>query len=197
VATTTHSLVDRVKATNSDLHLSVTEDRWVTEDFDPNELGTQASSNKYLARMLRENDLVVLATVDRQLSLFNDSENKIVTDSLLSIDAILAKGPKIKETPGDKVVVSRLGGRMHVDGHIVTMDVNGFQGFITGKRYLLFLQEDPKTRSFIVQREGALLIDGNSLHPLATAIKHPAQPYLDDASHLFQVIRDKALEVAR
>ena len=86
---------------------------------------------------------------------------------------------------------------MHIDGHKVQVEINGFSPFITGKEYLLFLSKDRNTGSYTVEPDGAFLTSENSIGPLYTEAKHPAAPYLDSKRAFSEKIRSKAAEASQ
>lgn len=192
------SIEDQVRRSNSDLRLSAIEEEWVPPEVaDQNLIGTANGADLFISRMVRENDIAVTGSISKQISIFNSNKSTIVTDSLLRVEDVLHARRGTAVQSGDLVVVTRRGGKMHIDNHEVRIDVNGFPAFVTGQEYLLFLSLNPGTGSFTVQADGAFLIEGSSLKALSTIRKHPATPYLQNEQTFLEMIRTKSAEVAR
>ena len=192
------SLEDQVKKSGSDIHFTSIEDNWIAPEATNSTLvGTQKCADLYLGRMLKENDIAVIGTVNKQLSILNANKSKIVTDSLLDVNEVLHLRAGFNVQPGDQLIVTRPGGRMHIDGHQVQIDINGFSPFFSGKEYLLFLSKNQSTGSYTVQPDGAFLTNGNDIWALYTKGKHPAAPYLDNKQAFSEKIRNKSAEVSQ
>jgi hypothetical protein len=183
---------------NSDLRLSAIEEEWVPPEVaDRDLIGTTKGADLFIGRMLRENDIVVTGGISKQISIFNSNKSTIVTDSLLRVEDVLYARRGAAVQSGDLVVVTRRGGRMHIDNHEVRIDVNGFPAFVTGQEYLLFLSLNPSTGSYKVRADGAFLIEGSDMKPLSTIRKHPATPYLQDEQTFLEMIRSRSGEVTQ
>ncbi len=192
------SIEGQVRMNNSDLRLSAIEEEWVPPEVaDRDLIGTTKGADLFIGRMLRENDIVVTGGISKQISIFNSNKSTIVTDSLLRVEDVLYARRGAAVQSGDLVVVTRRGGRMHIDNHEVRIDVNGFPAFVTGQEYLLFLSLNPSTGSYKVRADGAFLIEGSDMKPLSTIRKHPATPYLQDEQTFLEMIRSRSGEVTQ
>lgn len=191
------TLEDWVKRTGKPVSLASNEGGWVDPEYDPSVSGTNKAAEMFLSRMFKENDIAVVATVERQISTLNTSKTKIVTDSLLTVNDVLHERHGIDVHPGDKVVVARSGGRIHIDDQLVQVSIVGFAPFITGKEYLLFLHRNQQSGSYQVSRDAAFFIEQNNITPLLTSPTHPARSYLTDKGSFFNKIRGKSAEVGQ
>lgn len=192
------SLEEQVQKTNSGIQMLRTEDGWIhPEESDPKVAGTAKSANAFLSRELDESDLVVTGKIVRQISILNTYKSSIVTDSLLQVDELLYAKPGFDVRPGDQLVVARPGGRVHIQGHPVRIETNDFPPFFVGASYVLFLQQSKVTDSYLVQHDGALFVNGNSIRSLNTARKHPVAAYLNNTQGFLETVRNKVAEVRR
>jgi hypothetical protein len=185
------SLEEQVQKTNSGFQMVITEEGWVhPEESNPKLAGTTQAADAFLLRALRESDLVVTGKVVHQLSILNSYKSLIVTDSLFQVDGTLHAKLGFDVQPGDQLVVARLGGRVHIQGHPVRIDTNDFLPFAEGADYVLFLQQSKITDSYLVQDDGALFVNGDSIRSLYTTRKHPVAAYLSSAQGFLEAVRN-------
>jgi len=183
------SLEDQARNTKN-LSVSRIEEESIPEFSDPKLAGTTRAADGFLKFTLANSDIVIVGRLENQLSIFNTNKTSIVTDSLLKVSNVLYDKQGIGLHAGDKIVVTRPGGRLRIDDHAIEVRVEGFPAFDAGADYLLFLHRVPVSGSYDVQRLDAFVIEGVSIRPLATKAKvHPAAPYLTSTEAFLEKVR--------
>jgi hypothetical protein len=185
------SLEDQVR--KGYLSWVVFEDEMLPDFADPKLAGTEKAAEMFLETSFAYSDIVVVVDLKKQLSIFNTNKTEVVTDSLFRIRDILYNKRKFDLRPGDKIVVTRLGGSVNVDNRVVEVHIDGFPTFDVGGNYLLFLHKTEISGSYEIGRYDAFVIDGTSIYPLAKLKFHPAAPFLTSSSSFFEKIRSVAV----
>lgn len=189
------SLEDQVRRTNSDIQLQSREDEWIPEERSDRKLsGTRKSADIFVKRMVAENDIAIIGMVDQQISILNSHKSKIVTDSLITITDVLHQKSGFDLKPGDRIVVSRPGGEVHIDNHRVRIQTADFPPFVVATQYLLFLTRNKSTGSYLIRPDGAFLIHADTISPLSEKGKYSAALYLDSATGFLNRIRIQVSE---
>lgn len=192
------SLETQVQRNNSDIQLRINEHKWIERDeSDPMLIGTKSGADMFLRRTLGTSDVAVIARVLNQVSILNTNKSKIVTDYLVQVDDVLFSKQAFDFRPGNTLVIARLGGRTHINGHTVDIQIDHFPPFITGGTYVFFLQKSQFSEKFLVDSESALSLDSSGIHAVRSGRKHPADAYLNDKVTFLESVRKIGAEVGR
>jgi hypothetical protein len=192
------SLETQVQRTDSDINLRIDEHKWIEKDeSDPALIGTKDGADMYLRRTLRASDLVVTGKVLNQISVLNTNKTKIVTDSLVRVDDVLYSKQAFDFAPGSTLVIARSGGRVHINGHTVTVQIDQFPLFASGGSYVFFLRKSQFSDSFLIESEDAFDLNGNSVRAVRKNPSHPADAYLNDKGSFLTAVRKMGAEVGQ
>jgi hypothetical protein len=192
------SLETQVQKSNSDIQLRIHEHKWIESDeSDPELIGTERGADLYLRRTIRASDIVVSGRVLQQISILNTNQSKIVTDSLVQVEDVLYSKQAFDFQTGSTLVIARLGGRAHINGHAVSIQVDHFPPFITGGSYLFFLHKSPTSDSFLVESEDAFDLNSNGIHAVRNGQAHPAVAFLKDKGAFVDAVRKAGAEAGR
>lgn len=108
------------------------------------ETGKQTSMVTELAEKA---DAVVIASVISKSSQITTAGTFIFTDYELNIEEALS-GDRDKLKAQASITVTRPGGKVLLEGQVITVNVESFRPLIPGHRYLLFLKLLPTTGTF-------------------------------------------------
>lgn len=105
-------------------------------------------------------DAIVLATAKSRVSGLTPRKAYLFSDWTFKVRQAL-KYPQSGRVSGDRIIVTRTGGVLAVDGHTLTAQDNTFPDFSIGRTYLLFLTHVLGTGAFQVGSGYALeLVNG-------------------------------------
>lgn len=108
-------------------------------------------------------DAVVVAVVRDRTSQLAEQKKFVFTDYTMLVKEIY-KG-HLDIAPNVGITVMRPGGKVSINGRIVTAIDSSYQFLESDKRYLLFLRYIPETGAYRSQRKGTFLIDNDGLLP--------------------------------
>lgn len=93
-------------------------------------------------------DVVVLGVVKSKASQITEDGYAIFTDYEVDVEEVLKGSSDTKVQPNGKIVVTRPGGAVKLNGNVIRMIDKSFQPLETGERYLLFLRFIPSTGAY-------------------------------------------------
>ena len=118
----------------------------------------------FIKNFMCEADAVVTAVVTDRASQLTEQKKFVFTDYAMLVEDVY-KG-HLDLAPNVGITVMRPGGKVSINGRIVTAIDSSYQPLESDKRYLLFLRYIPETGAYRSERKGSFLIDGDSLIPL-------------------------------
>lgn len=117
----------------------------------------------FIKNFMCEVDAVVIAVVTDRTSQLTEQKKFVFTDYTMFVDDVY-KG-HLDLAPNISVTVTRPGGKVSINGRIVTAIDSSYQLLESGKRYLLFLRYLPETGAYWSESKGTFLIDDDGLTP--------------------------------
>jgi hypothetical protein len=117
-----------------------------TQGSDYNEGGLDLQ--KFLQSMTVDADAIVIGTVKNKSSQLTEDEDYVFTDYELSIDEVLKDNPQAPIREHGKITITRPGGTILLNGHVVEALDESFQPFRKGVQYVLFLRFIPSTGGY-------------------------------------------------
>lgn len=158
--------------------------------FVPEQIVPSLTLDEYLSSLGCRADAIVIATVRNQASQVIDEGTFIFTDYQLGIDEIVKNNALSAIDPSAELTVTRSGGAVRLNGHVVQTIDYAQQPLDTGGQYLLFLRYLPATgdyRSFndslkedTFRLQGAKITQVSSIPlPLGTGQKADAISFIN------------------
>ncbi|HXU38576.1 MAG TPA: hypothetical protein VN937_19635 [Blastocatellia bacterium] len=117
----------------------------------------------FIKALMCEADAVVTAVVTDRTSQLTEQKKFVFTDYTMLVKEIY-KG-HLDIAPNTGITVMRPGGKVSINGRIVTAIDSSYQLLESDKRYLLFLRYIPETGAYRSERKGTFLIDSESVIP--------------------------------
>lgn len=103
-----------------------------------------------LKALAAASDAVVIGQVVEQASQLTEDDHFLFTDYQLELDRVLKECPTAPLKVPGKITVTRIGGTVLLEGHVIEAINYNFPLFHKGFRYLLFLKYLPVTDSYRV-----------------------------------------------
>jgi len=131
-----------------------------------------------LSSLVGRADLIVEASTAGESSHLNATETDIVTDYVFTVHTVINNNTHRRGLgAGNAITVRRDGGVVVVDGRTAVSHENGFRPFNGNERYILFLTEQPRDKTFSVFAgpQGAFTA-GEAMTPLAVSLDDGADP---------------------
>ncbi len=131
-----------------------------------------------LSSLVTRADLIVEASTAGESSHLNTAETDIFTDYVFTVHTVLSNNTRRRGLgAGSAITVRRDGGVVVVDGRTAVSHENGFRPFDGNERYILFLTEQPrdKTFSLFAGPQGAFSA-GEAMTPPAVSLDDGAGP---------------------
>jgi hypothetical protein len=129
-------LVDVLKRTKGDIEFTR------TREFSPADLPD----------LVRASDTVVRVVAGTGLSRISEDELSIETD--YSVTVLDVYGARSGLVQGSRIVVTKPGGSLTIDGRAVRAFEPDFPALVEGTEYILFLVHDPRNGRFVVSHGG-------------------------------------------
>jgi hypothetical protein len=117
-----------------------------TQGGDPNE--TPFDFQKFLREMAVDADAVVVGTIKNKSSQLTEDEDYVFTDYDMTVVEVLKDNPAAPIQTNNKMVVTRPGGTIFLNGRIVEALDESFQPLRKKNQYLLFLRFIPSTGAY-------------------------------------------------
>lgn len=117
----------------------------------------------FIKNLMCEADAVVTAVVTDRTSQLTEQKKFVFTDYTMLVTEVY-KG-HLDIAPNVGITVTRPGGKVSINGRIVTAVDSSYQLLESGKRYLLFLRYIPETGAYWSETKGTFLIDNDGLIP--------------------------------
>lgn len=113
------------------------------------ELSPKGENTPSALDFLVENaDAVVIGTVSNKTSQLNEKRTFIFTDFDFTVEEVLKNFPGDRIEPSSLITITHPGGKVLLNGKIVTAIDRTFKPLEKGERYLLFLKFISETRSY-------------------------------------------------
>lgn len=140
--------------------------------------GRISAPNNFLNNLAADADAVVIGTVTAKASQLTENGAFIFTDYDVRVEEVLKDNSANNIQPHSRIAVTRPGGRISLQGRMVTAVDRTFKPFATGGRYLLFLKYIPTTRAYhAVSTTGVFQLADNKRVELLT--EAPDAPRID------------------
>jgi hypothetical protein len=117
----------------------------------------------FIKNFMCEADAVVTAVVTDRTSQLTEQKKFVFTDYTMLVEDVY-KG-HLDLAPNVGITITRPGGKVSINGRIVTAIDSSYQLLESGKRYLLFLRYIPETGAYWSESKGTFLIDDDGLIP--------------------------------
>ncbi|HKS29217.1 MAG TPA: hypothetical protein VJS44_15420 [Pyrinomonadaceae bacterium] len=133
--------------------------------------GRPSTPDTFLNNLASTADAVVIGTVANKSSQLTENGAFVFTDYDVAVEEVLKENGSNNIQSQSSIVVTRPGGRILLEGRIVTARDRTFKPFAVGGRYLLFLKYIPTTGAYhAVSNKGSFeLVDDKSVKPLTEA----------------------------
>ncbi|HEY0322145.1 MAG TPA: hypothetical protein VGC66_14385 [Pyrinomonadaceae bacterium] len=151
--------------------------------------GRPSSSEAFLKNLASSADAVVIVTVTNKSSQLTENGSFVFTDYDVAVEEVLKDNGSNNIQSQSSIVVTRPGGRILLEGRVVTARDRVFKPLAIGGRYLLFLKYIPTTGAYhAVNNKGSFeLVDNKSVKLLTEA---PDAPRIDkDAASFISDVR--------
>lgn len=139
--------------------------------------------SQFLTTMACEADAVVLGFVNSKSSNLTDAGNFLFTDYEVTVKEALKTNAAAPFAPGEQITVTRSGGAVMLNGHVVRAINQNQKNLQIGKFYLLYLRYIPKTGAyrqvFKTLSEDTFLLEGEQ----ASQLSRQAWPFGEHGKH--------------
>ena len=147
----------------------------------------------FLADLSCGADAIVIGTVKDKASQLTDCGTFTFTDYELTVGEVLKDNINSHLEPEGSLTVTRPGGKILLNGHVITAIDRSAKPLIIGDRYLLFLRFLPKTNSYEAANfDSAFQIAGSELVAQTDAVTLPGELKNRDALAFTQDVRNAA-----
>lgn len=138
-------------------------------------------------------DAIVIGTVKDKTSQLTDCGTFTFTDYELIAEEVLKDNVISHLEPGSSLIVTRPGGKILLNGHVITAIDRSVKPLIIGDRYLLFLRFLPTTGAYeAADFDSAFRIAGSELVPQTDVVTLPNELKNRDALVFTQGVRNAA-----
>ena len=120
----------------------------------------------FLRHLRCDVDAVFSVTIKDKAAQLTENKEFIFTDYTAIVEELYKNNDTAPIGSGGLITVTRPGGRVEIDGKVVSALDSSFKHLKVGQRYLLFLKFLPQTSSFQCVRLGCFLINANELIPM-------------------------------
>ena len=151
--------------------------------------GPEVSFEGFLKDLTCAADAVVTVVVKDKASQLTENKEFIFTDYTAVVEETFKDHQGNSLLPNNIIMVTRPGGKVRIDGHIIGAVDSSFKILEPGKRYLLFLQYLPATGAYQSIRKGSFLIEDSDLIPLTEQFL----PGLDDETRRASMLEVRAV----
>jgi hypothetical protein len=120
------------------------------------------TAKEYFKPLVRDSDIVIRGTVTKKASQFTESEKFIFTDYEILITEVM-KGDRREVIAGKTITVTRPGGKVLLDGILVTASVSSFKPLpVNGREVVLLLQKISESGAYkATHYDGSIEIEGD------------------------------------
>jgi hypothetical protein len=109
---------------------------------------------------------VVIGTLNNSSPQLTDDESFLFTESAMTVEEVIKNNPNAPIQPEGTISVVRDGGVGKFQGRTIRAKVEGFEPFIDGRRYILFLRFIPDTGSYLAYANGSFQLSDGTIIPL-------------------------------
>jgi hypothetical protein len=142
----------------------------------------------YFGKLTNESDVVIRGKVNKKVSQVTEDDAFIFTDYDVVVTEVLKNNAISPLEVGVDMTVTRLGGKILVDGIIVSFKDQRFLPLPLNQDVVLFLKYIPETGTYqTTQDNGSFQLDGEVLRPL-TGIQFPPG-VLENSTSFLQTLR--------
>lgn len=143
-------------------------------------------------------DAIVVGTVRQKTSQLTADETFVFTDYELAVEDVLKDNPAAHVEPGCSITVARPGGKILLDGRVVTASDSLYKPLGVGGRYILFLRFIPATGAYRpFTDKGSFEVSGGRVSTLTEGALSSTFRAGREASALLDEIRAAVSEHAR
>lgn len=119
-----------------------------------------------IKNLVCEADVIAIVSPKEKSSQLTENREFIFTDYLVFVDEIFKNNAKTTIHPFSQIIVSRPGGKVSIDGRILSALDSSYQPLEFGEQYLLFLKYIPQTNAYESIAKGGFLLKETVLVPL-------------------------------
>lgn len=120
----------------------------------------------FLMDLTCEADLIIVTTPKARISQLTENREFIFSDYTTVVEKVFKNTPTAQVSPSSEITVTRPGGRVSINGRIVSALDSSFKPLEIGMRYLLFLKYIPKTGAYASVIKGSFLMNDKQIIPL-------------------------------
>lgn len=129
--------------------------------------GMTATPAKVLDKLAAGADAIVVGVVKNKASQLTENGTFIFTDYGLLVEEVLKDNQAARVAPQTTLTITRPGGKVALNGRVVTAVDRSFKRLAVGGRYLLFLRYVPATGAYqAINDKGSFEIDNNKVAAL-------------------------------
>lgn len=136
--------------------------------------GRPSSSESFLNNLASSADAVVIGTVTNKASQLTENGAFVFTDYDVALEEVLKSNGSNNIQSQSSIVITRPGGRILLEGRVVTTRDRSFKPLAIGGRYLLFLKYIPATGAYhAVNNKSSFELVDKGVKPLSEAPDAP------------------------
>jgi hypothetical protein len=161
------------------------------------ELPEPRTTEEYFGELSRMSDIVIRGRVTTKVSQISEDDGFLFTDYDVTVIEVLKTSADNPLETGAKIIVTRPGGKVLVDGVIVKAGDDSFTPFpVNNHDLLLFLKLIPQTRAYrVTSPTGSFELQRTTVRPLTAMYLPPG--VLRDADSFLQTARAVCLRQSR
>lgn len=111
-------------------------------------------------------DAIVVGTLGNSSPQLTVDESFLFTEYTMNVEELIKNNHSTPIQWGDFISVVRDGGVGQFNGRTVRAKAEGFEPFVDGKRYILFLRFIPDTGSYLAYANGSFELNSDTIIPL-------------------------------
>src|SRR5258705_312172 len=143
-----------------------------------------AQIQRYIVFTTCNADVIVVGRLKSKSPQFTEEGSFIFTDHELTVEELIKNYPNSSIQRGSSIQVTREGGALEMNGRVYRAIQRGFNPFVVGNRYLLFLRAIPSTGSYLAYVNGSFGFEAGSLAPFG---QFPPEEPRDTARFLAEI----------
>lgn len=124
-----------------------------------------------ISQLAERADTIVIGSITSKSSQITSTGTFVFTDYSFRIEEVLKGIDAVTPKPQSTITVTRPGGKVLLNGRVVTFNDYGFQPLRAGRRYLLFLKYLPATGAYQAVNQKGRSFDISSFDISGTKVK--------------------------
>lgn len=137
--------------------------------IEPDNEKMPSTIEEFLQQVTCNADSVIIGSVTGKTSQFTEDGSFVFTDYDIQVEEVVKDNPSAPIQPGGSIVITRPGGAIDFNGHIIKVTDKSFQPLKVKSNYLLFLQQIPPSGAYhAVNSESSFQLDQSRVHRLST-----------------------------